>query len=381
MSDRRVMVFTNEVLPLSQTFIAAHCAHLKRYRPTLVGLIRDKGITDFSFPSVILYPDRYPSRWEKLEFYLGRSQKMARTIADIKPALIHAHFADNAALILPYARAAGVPLVVTLHGYDVGLRTPWQSIRTQFIRYRRKALTTKSAAVLPVSEYLRDRALERGYSRANMKVHYLGIPIPETRFTPARQKPMRIVYAGRLYEKKGIDKVLAAYAEVRKTIPEAELHIVGDGPLRPLVEAAKAEIGGIVSYGALPHPALLEVIRSGRLFTMPSRDATNGDYEGFGLVLLEAQACGIPVVTSNVTGTREAIMDGVTGFAITPTDQHALARAYSDLLSDPDRCDEMGRAAAQWVREKFDIVERTKILETYYDEAAQLGRINPAGVM
>jgi len=371
LTEKRVMVFTGQVLPLSQTFVAAHCAHLKHYKPTLVGLTPDQGITDFSFPSVILHADHKPSALERAEFNLGFSRRMSRVIADIRPTLIHAHFADNAALILPYARAAGIPLVVTLHGYDVAIRMPPLRLRSQVIRSRRKAVATQAALVLPVSEYLRDRAVEHGFASANIKVHYLGIPIPETPFVSAREKPQRIVYAGRLYEKKGIDKVLAAFAETRRTLPDAELHVVGDGPLRPLVEAAKAEIGGIVSYGALPHARLLEVLKGGRLFTMPSRDAKNGDYEGFGLVLIEAQACGLPAVTSNVTGTREAVQDGVTGFCVDPTDHVALARRYTELLADPDRCDAMGRAAIDWVRGNFDIVRRTEMLEHLYDGVLQ----------
>jgi len=368
LGERRVMVFTGQVLPISQTFIAAHCAHLMRYKPTLVGLSPDNGITAFGYPSVIFNAGHKPSLLQRAEFTLGFSRRMARLIAEIKPALIHAHFADNAALILPYARAAGIPLVVTLHGYDVAIKMPPLRLRTQIIKSRRKAVATQSAMVLAVSEYLRDRALAHGFSNANLKVHYLGIPIPEAPTVPAQEKAPRIIYAGRLYEKKGIDKVIAAFAEVRRSIPDAELHVVGDGPLRPLVEAAKSEIGGIVSYGALPHAKLLEVMKTGRIFTMPSRDAKNGDYEGFGLVLLEAQALGFFVVTSNVTGTREAIMDGVTGFCIDPNDHLALARACTGLLSDPDRCDAMGRAAIAFVREKFDIVRRTEILEAYYDD-------------
>jgi glycosyltransferase involved in cell wall biosynthesis len=371
LSEQRVMVFTSQVLPLSQTFIAAHCAQLRRYKPTLVGLSEDKGITEFNHRSVILNAVQKPSLLQRAEFNLGLSRRMTHLIAELKPALIHAHFADNAALILPYARAAGIPLIVTLHGYDVAIKMPPLRLRTQIIKARRRAVAAQSALVLPVSEYLRDRAVEHGFAKANLKVHYLGIPIPDAPFVGAREKPLRIIYAGRLYEKKGIDKVLAAFAETRRTIADAELHVVGDGPLRPLVEAAKAEIGNIVSYGALPHAKLLDVLKGGRIFTMPSRDAKNGDYEGFGLVLLEAQAFGLPAVTSNVTGTREAVLDGVTGFCVDPNDHPALARRYTELLSDPDRCDEMGRAAMKWVRENFDIVGRTEMLERLYDDVLQ----------
>jgi glycosyltransferase involved in cell wall biosynthesis len=372
LSEKRVMVFTGQVLPLSQTFIAAHCAHLRRYAPTLVGLTQDRGITEFNHPSVILNAAGHkPSLLRRAEFNLGFSRRMARLITELKPALIHAHFADNAALILPYARAAGIPLIVTLHGYDVAIRMPPLRLRTQIIRSRRKAVAAEASVVLAVSEYLRDRAVEHGFANANLKVHYLGIPIPEAPCVSARKKPLRIVYAGRLFEKKGIDKVIAAFAETRRTLPDAELHVVGDGPLRPLVESAKAEIGGIASYGALPHAKLLELLKDGRIFTMPSRDAKNGDYEGFGLVLLEAQALGLPAVTSNVTGTREAVQDGVTGFCIDPNDHLALARRYTELLSDPDRCDEMGRAAIKWVRGNFDIVRRTEMLERLYDDVLQ----------
>jgi glycosyltransferase involved in cell wall biosynthesis len=367
LSEPRVMVFTNQVLPISQTFVADHCKYLRRYRPTLVGLTEDPSISGFDFPSVVLAP----SRLKNTLFNLGLFSRMRRLISEIRPSIIHAHFADNASLMLPYALAANVPLVVTLHGYDVTLRFQPSNALTRIVKSRRKRLATRSSLVLAVSNYIRERAIEEGFVTSNLKVHYLGIPITSNDHLFAGSKPPRIAFAGRLVEKKGIDNVVAAFAEVRRQIPSAELHVVGDGPLRPLVENAKAQIGGIVCYGAVPNSRLLDIVRSSRLFTMPSRVAQNGDAEGLGLVLLEAQALGVPAVTSNVTGTTEAVVDGVTGLCVDPSDTSALARAYVALLSDVDRCDEMGRAGAKWVRENFDIVARTNLLETMYDQVLQ----------
>jgi glycosyltransferase involved in cell wall biosynthesis len=191
---------------------------------------------------------------------------------------------------------------------------------------------------------------------------------------PIIQSPPRIVYAGRLVEKKGIDKVVEAFAIVRKVMPEAELHVAGDGPLRPLVERAAREIGAITVHGAMPNTKLLDLMASARVFTMPSREAADGDSEGFGLVLIEAQSMGVPVVTSNQTGAAEALADGKTGFTTDPTDADALATAYLRFLSNAELAAKMGREAFAYVRENFDIKRQSARLEAIYDDVLEATR-------
>nr|WP_281374437.1 glycosyltransferase [Novosphingobium fluoreni] len=304
----------------------------------------------------------------RLLFRLGYAQQMDAILRKVRPDVIHAHYLTNAAFLLPYARRHRIPLVVTVHGYDATRRLKLFSSYDRILAMRRRAISRHAAAILPVSNYLCDIVRQHGLTGSNVCTHYLGIPLPDTPLVDVNANPQRIVFAGRLVEKKGIDRVIEAFGLIRDRFPMAELHVVGGGPLTPMVEAARDRIGGIVAYGAQPHASLVEIMRSGQIFTMPSREAANGDSEGLGLTLIEAQAAGLPVVTSKQTGTRETCVDGQTGLLVEPNDVRGLAEAFATLLADSGRRALMGRAARLWVEQRFDITRQTAALEILYDK-------------
>ena len=370
------MVFTETALALSETFIAAHCRSLERHRYTLVA-IEKSGDSHADIARTILVGPGMSARWERLLFRLGINRKMDALISKLQPDIIHAHYMMGGAFMLPYARRHNIPLVVTGHGYDVTRRLDLASTYGILYAVWRRVLVRSESLVLPVSAYLRGKLIAQGFREQTTRVHYLGIEVQDRPQADVSLSPPRIVYAGRLVEKKGLDKVIEAFAIVRQTLPSAQLHVAGDGPLRGFVEKAADRIGGITYHGAMSNQAVLALMATARVFTMPSREAANGDSEGFGLVLIEAQSMGIPVVSSNETGTAEALIDGTTGFAVDPRDSKRLAAAYLRLLLDSQLAGSMGQAAYSYVREHFDIRNQTARLETIYEEQIALSSATP----
>jgi colanic acid/amylovoran biosynthesis glycosyltransferase len=177
-----------------------------------------------------------------------------------------------------------------------------------------------------------------------------------------------MLFVGRLVEKKGIGVVLDAFAQVHDHRSDAVLHIVGDGPLRALVDQRAAEFGSVIVHGAQPPDFIQELMKGMRLLVLPSQRAPDGDVEGFGLVLAEAQALGLPVVTANFGGTLEAIVASQTGLAVDPTDSRALAAACLQLLGDDVLAGEMGMQAYAHARQHFDLARQTPKLEAIYDD-------------
>jgi glycosyltransferase involved in cell wall biosynthesis len=173
----------------------------------------------------------------------------------------------------------------------------------------------------------------------------------------------RILMVGRLAPPKRPDLALHALASVRQAIPEAELHLVGDGPLRPQAEALTAELGldGAVRFlGSREDvPELLATAECALLAS---------DYEGCPLAVVEAMAAGVPVAATDVGGTGELVQAGRTGELGPPGDAHGLAGAVERLLTNPGRAAELGaegrRAAAQGLSLEV-MVER--LVELYDD--------------
>jgi len=152
--------------------------------------------------------------------------------------------------------------------------------------------------------------------------------------------PRRIWFVGRLEPQKNLEALLTAAGEAR-----ASLHLVGEGSLRPSLEKkAHAEEIDATFYGNVPHLKLSDMLLTGEAFVLPSL------YEGHPKTLLEAMACGLPVISAAVPGIREIIEHGVTGFLCSP-DVPSIRDAIQTVLSDKALRDRLGQAAREKVAE------------------------------
>lgn len=161
-----------------------------------------------------------------------------------------------------------------------------------------------------------------------------------------------IVCIGRLVPRKGQDRLVAALPRVRRAAPGTRLLLVGDGRLRSSLETAARRHGhdGVVLAGRVPWEQLPAHYRAGTVFAHPNRSRWMGlEQEGFGVVFLEAQACGRPVVAGRSGGSPEALIEGRTGLLVDGADTAAVADALIDLLRFDDARDAMGRAARRFV--------------------------------
>ncbi|MGH7239448.1 MAG: glycosyltransferase, partial [Candidatus Saccharimonadales bacterium] len=156
---------------------------------------------------------------------------------------------------------------------------------------------------------------------------------------------------------------------LRQHISEVELTIIGDGPARNELETLSAKLNAPVDFrGALTNSAVRDEINQARVICLPSIRANNGDAEGFGIVLLEAQACGVPVISSAFGGAQEGIHNGATGFSFNEADEAALFRHLHCLLSDSVTLLKMSVNATAFVKHNFDLHQLTQDLESHYDK-------------
>jgi len=223
---------------------------------------------------------------------------------------------------------------------------------------------------IAVSTAVRERALALGLPPERVVVRYIGVDT--RRFVPAAppvsQRARTVLFVGRMVEKKGARYLLEAAASLREQVPGLRIVLIGEGPQRAELTALAAALRVDAQFmGHQPHDEVRRQLESARVLCLPSVTATNGDSEGLGIVLLEAQACGVPVVTSAHTG-AEAIVDQVTGFGVAQRSAPALAAALQTVLADDARADAMSDAAVRWVRERYDLASCTEALETLYDD-------------
>ncbi len=167
-------------------------------------------------------------------------------------------------------------------------------------------------------------------------------------------KKYRLISVGRLVGRKGFDHAIEAMGIVSKILPNVQLDIVGEGPEYKNLAAliSKYQLGGLVTlHGKVSMEKLIEFYRSSDLFLMPNRTMPDGDTEGFGLVFLEANACGLPVIGGRAGGAVDAIRDGRTGYLIDPENIEEIANRIHKLLTNEELRQQFSKNGLAFARE------------------------------
>jgi colanic acid/amylovoran biosynthesis glycosyltransferase len=367
------LIFRERLLAPSETFIMEQAKRLCRYRPVLVGLRRTRPSLQHVLAEILLRDgDRFD---DKLTANLYRKFPLApgffQRLRAAAPSIIHAHFAIDAIQALPIAKNLDIPLIVSLHGFDVTSndRAHQISFAGRHFLQQKEHLFKEAAAFVCVSRFIRDAALKAGFPESKLHVHYTGIDCERFRAIDIPREPNLILFVGRLVEKKGCEYLLRAMALVQKHHPDAHLEIIGDGPLRTQLETLAAELPIRASFRGVQNPA--QVARSmarARILCNPSITASSGDMEGFGMVFAEAQAMGTPPVSFTHAAIPEVVKHGQTGLLCAEGDITALAASLESLLDDSPLWTSMNRQGPNWVRERFDIDRQMEKLEGIYDD-------------
>ena len=244
---------------------------------------------------------------------------------------LHAHFAHVPTDIAMYAAVlAGIPYSFTAHANDL---------------FERKWLLpekiNRAAFVVTISDFNRKFMVSCGGDLD--KIHIVRCGVDTTRFAQISSRPLSRPYKigsiGRMVEKKGFETLIGAAAHLRSCGVEFCLTIAGDGPLRDKL-LKKVEGLGLSDITNFPGPVASDQmpkwLRSLDLFVLPCQQDSNGDMDGIPVVLMEAMACGVPVVSTCISGIPELITHRKEGLLVKPKAEKQLSLAITELLHDRD---------------------------------------------
>ena len=366
-SNQTLIIYRDELLGASETFIRAQAESLRRFSPFFLGLRRTPGLALPDDRLRIISRPGLVGKAQRARFkLLGPSGRLLRKLAGVHPVLIHAHFGPDATNALPVADGLGIPLVTTFHGYDATVAD--KHLPALYLK-RRNLLKARGARILCVSEFIRRRLAENGFPAEKLLVHYTGIDTEFFRPAPHIHRSPLVLFVGRLVAKKGCHYLVRAMSRVQEVVPGAKLVVIGDGPLRQELQAqACAILKNFEFLGGQEPSAVKGWMNRASVFCTPSIVAVSGDAEGFGMVFAEAQSMGLPVVSFASGGIPEAVAHQETGFLAKERDWEALAASLILLLQNPQLWARFSRAGQSRVRRLFNIHSQTNLLEAIYEQ-------------
>lgn len=381
---KKVIVFKSGLLPLSETFVVEQTRALTDWTPTFAGYRKINTGLDLTHvqPSWLPGLNAGKLQWLRLRMtqWLGiKHSPTTRAIGEIDAQLIHVHFGPEAVDVWPSVKPLGLPMMVTLHGYDINRHKEWWQAGKGGVRRRAyprrllKLAQKPNVHFIAVSEAIKQRAIEYGIPEEKITVSYVGVDTE--RFQPAglplQQRDKRILFVGRMVENKAPLMMIRAYDEIKKEQSDTQLVMIGDGPLLKRAKALADELGVPVDFrGGQPSDVVLEEMHEARVVCLPSVTAASGDAEAFGIVKLEAQACGVPVVTSNIGGAKEGIKHKKNGYCFEAGSTDGLVEGIRYLLADDYTKQFCSEDIAEFARSDFDIRDCTHKLEQIYDRVS-----------
>lgn len=309
-------------------------------------------------------PMPIPSRL-KLLIQSAVAAELARRFRTLGIRHVHAHFAHSPTSIAMYAaRAAGISFSFTGHANDLFQRR--QLLRKKLAR---------ASFVSCISHWHRD--LYRSITaRTDDDFPIIRCGIDIDLFAPIAEKPParvpRLITVCRLVEKKGVDALLRALARLRQNHIETHLKIIGDGPLRKKLESMAGELAlthNVEFAGAMDSECVRKQMQAADMLVLPCRVDSSGDRDGIPVVLMEAMACALPVVSGDLPAIRELVIDGETGLRVDAHNIDDIASAIAALCRDPALSSRLGYAGRERVVSEFSLSSSVHTLEEHLGKA------------
>jgi len=283
--------------------------------------------------------------------------------------LIHAHYGSNG-LIGAILKEAGVfrgKLITSFHGYDFSKLINERGSETYKELFRIGDLFTAN------TNFTKGKLIELGCSKSKIVMLPVGMDI---NFFNFRERYLRdrslvkLLTIARMVEKKGLEYAIKAVSRVAQKYSNIEYNIIGDGILRSRLENLIKGLGisdKINLLGWKTQEELKSLLQEAHIFILTSVTAGDGDMEGQGLVLQEAQAVGLPVLSTLHNGIPEGVIDGKSGFLVPERDVDALVKKLEYLIEHPELWPEMGRYGRKFVEERYDIQKLNQRLVKIYE--------------
>jgi len=314
------------------------------------------------------------SRFEhpRMHSLIAEALYLRRRVVELSIDHIHVHFATDAAITAMILKELGGPsFSITAHAKDIYRSTVNPELLSQVVSHSAFTITVCDANVDYLSRRLDSTAIPR------LRRLYNGIPLDDFSFTPDGRDQDHILAVGRLVAKKGFDVLIRSLEILKQRRPEFRATIIGEGEERPRLEELIRETGlsdRVELLGGLDQEKVRYWMKRATLLCLPCVIGEDGNRDALPTVLLEAQATGLPCISTPVTGIPEILDGGETGVLVPQHDPVATATAIEELLENGARRTHLARAGRQRAEECFDGLGSARTPASWFQEGREVER-------
>lgn len=354
----RVAVIHNKTLEDSEPFIRAHIESLPAEVKLIYGLPPQFDGRDLIRPSLGtavrlglrflqgLRPARGWERWALTCAYLAGFDQ-------IKPDIALIEYGTLGALAHDACRRARVPFVVHFHGHDTSRIETLDKFGDDY-----RKMFQDAAGIVAVSQPMRDKLIDLGAPANRVHLNPYGVDCSDDGTVGHNDTAPVLLAVGRMVEKKAPHLTLLAFYNALAEVPDAQLRIIGDGPLLPICQDLAENLhvqDKVVFLGRQGHEVVFQELSRARAFVQHSIEASDGDCEGTPVAILEASAAGIPVIATKHAGIPEAVIDGETGFLVDERDVASMSQRMIEVCRSPELAATLGTHARRHIRQHYSL--------------------------
>lgn len=284
--------------------------------------------------------------------------------------VVLAEYGMVGAAVCKSCKAANIPLIIHFHGADAHHMPTVDKLKFSY-----KIAFDYASAIVCVSTYMYDALLKLGAPPEKLFLNPYGVDLTKFEIRQPELNPPVLFFAGRFVAKKAPQVLLQAFSIVKKEIKNAKLIMAGDGPLLAECKALAVSLGltdEVEFPGVYSHVEVIEKLKRVRAFVQHSVTAVNGDSEGTPNSILEASACGLPVISTKHAGINEAVLNEKTGLLSHEFDIDAFANNMLRILKDPKLASDLGKMGAKHIKENYELHYRISVLNQIIKNAIKV---------
>jgi len=349
---------------VSETFINEHINRLAGNKKVLYGgsfpvydhngqyLIRSKiGLLSYIIQKRLFNRKNIGVRNRALVNYLKRE----------KIDVVFAEYGTVGAMVTQACKTADVPLVVNFHGADIYQKDSYAEYRQYY-----KTMFTYASAIVAVSSDMAEKLVNTGAPRDKVYWNPCGVDTGKFMSVDLEASMPYFLSVGRFVEKKSPRSVVNAFGQITRSVPDARLWMVGTGPLFEETKQLVEDLGlsdKITLTGALSPDKVIALFQQTRCFVQHSVTAPDGDQEGTPVTILEAGASGIPIVSTQHAGIKQAVIDKKTGYLVPEHDIEGMAAYMVKIGQDAQLAAQLGKAGREHMLNVYAIEKRIAVLD------------------